>query len=175
MPDHRHRHERRRSGAALVLSTLAFVVALSSTADARRLLGSLDIRNGSLRGIDIHRSTIPLNRLQQNVRVAILRHAARGPRGATGPAGPAGAIDLGRIHVRAAASSSIASTASASRTASCATGEKAISGGLTSSQNSAPNLVESSPNAAGTGWTVTVHNASGGSVDIVPVAVCVAP
>ena len=147
-------------------------MALSSTAEARRLIGTLDIRNGSIRGVDIHRSTIPLSRLQLGVRLAILRHAARGP---AGPAGPAGAIDLGRIHTRAAASSSIASTASASRTASCATGEKAISGGLTSSQNAAPNLVESSPNAAGTGWTVTVHNASGGSVDIVPVAVCVAP
>ena len=74
-----------------------------------------------------------------------------------------------------AASSSVATNASASRTASCASGEKAISGGVTSSQNSAPNLVESSPNVAGTAWTVSVHNASSGSVDIVPVAVCVAP
>jgi hypothetical protein len=175
MPDHRHRHERRRSAAALIISTLALVVALSSTADARRLLGSLDIRDGSIRGVDIHRSTIPLNRLQANVRAAILSHSARGPRGATGPAGPAGAIDLGRIHVRSGSSSAVGNSSNASRTAACASGERAISGGVTSSQTPGPTVFESSPNAAGTGWTVSVHNTTGGSVDVVPIAVCVAP
>jgi hypothetical protein len=170
MPDTRHRNERRRIGAALVLSTLALVVALSSTAEARRLIGSFDIRDGSIRGVDIHRSTIPLDRLQRNVRVAILSHGARGP---AGPAGPTGAIDLGRIHVRQGSSASVGNTNSASRTASCASGEKAIGGGATTSQTAGANLAESSPNASDTGWTVSVHNTSGGSIDITPVAVCV--
>jgi hypothetical protein len=186
MPDQSSRRARRRPGAALVLSVLALVVALSSTAEARRLIGSADIRNGSIRGVDIHSSTIPSSKLTLGLRLAVARHVrgdrgpggprgATGAKGSTGATGPAGAIDLGHIHVRVAASSSVGNNASASRTASCASGEKAISGGLTSSQNSAPNLVESSPNAAGTAWTVSVHNVSGGSIDIVPVAVCVAP
>jgi hypothetical protein len=148
------------------------IIALSSTAEARGLIGSSDIRNGSIRGIDIHRSTIPPNRLQQGVRVAILRHGARG---ATGPAGPAGAIDLGRIHVRNGSSSPVANNSSASRTAACASGEKAIGGGATASQTPGPTIFESSPNAADAGWTVSVHNTTGGSVDVMPIAVCVAP
>jgi hypothetical protein len=169
-----------RPTPALVVACLAFAVALGGTGYSAivlpaRSVGTKQLKKGAVVAAKVKTHSL----LAINFKSGQLRPGRRGPRGAnglTGAAGPAGAIDLGRIHVRGGSSVTVGDGNSARGTASCASGEKAISGGLTSSQNSGPNLVESSPNAADTGWTVSVHNAPGAArVDSVPVAVCVAP
>ncbi len=115
-----------------VLGIVALCVSLTGTAFAAGLIGSADVRNNSLRGIDIKNKSLT----KQDFRGAV--RGARGPQGLTGPTGSAGAtgatgptgtFSTGSITTRTASTVQVAPGTVGSAAAECAPGEIAISGG----------------------------------------------
>lgn len=68
----------------------AFVLGGTSVAVAGQLIISEDIKNGTIRGIDIKDGSIPINKLRGNIRGAQGPAGTDGAPGPQGPAGPAG-------------------------------------------------------------------------------------
>src|SRR3954453_2691766 len=77
----------RRPSPAMVVAILALVAALAGTATAAGLITSADIKNKTIRGKDIHKKTIPANKLTNAARTSL--KGRRGPRGAAGANGSA--------------------------------------------------------------------------------------
>lgn len=126
------------------------------------------------------------------------RHAAshktiyvRGPRGARGPRGPRGGIGptgpQGPAGQNALANATVVSTTTAepsasttpvTLTATCPSGERAVGGGATSSDNSSSSVFidetypDSITNNVAQAWTSVVVNGSGSSVNFTVYAIC---
>lgn len=67
-----------------VIALLALCIALSGTALAASLINSADVKNNSLRGVDVRDESLTKRDFRGSVR------GRRGPRGRVGPRGPAG-------------------------------------------------------------------------------------
>lgn len=109
-----------------VLGVVALCVSLTGTAFAAGLIGSADVRNNSLKGIDIKNKSLT----QQDFRGSV--RGAQGPQGQTGPTGATGAtgsFSTGSITQRSAGTVQVAPGTVGSSAAQCQPGEIAISGG----------------------------------------------
>ena len=78
----------RRPSPAMIVAMLALIAALAGTATAASLIKSKDIKNGTIRGKDIHKKTIPASKLTKAARNSL--KGQRGPQGLRGPAGAKG-------------------------------------------------------------------------------------
>lgn len=76
---------------ANVMATLALFVALGGTSYAALKVTSRDVRDGSLRGRDIHAGSLKSKQVKDGSLLARDFKAGQLPAGAAGPAGPAGA------------------------------------------------------------------------------------
>ena len=81
---------RLRVSPAMIVAILALVAALAGTATAAVLITSKNIKNGTIRGKDIHRRTISAGKMTKGALLTL-----KGNRGPVGPRGPAGARGLG--------------------------------------------------------------------------------
>lgn len=154
---------RNLGGPALVVAVVALFVALGDGAVAA---GIVPLARHAIT------ATTATNALKLGGKTpAQVRKTLRGPAGPTGPAGPAGAAGapgsaMVTLHTQ---SFSLAVAGgdgdSASVTASCSTGQKAVGGGYTS--DSTLGLAggvlgaDSSPTTADDGWTTFVENLDG--------------
>jgi hypothetical protein len=82
---------RKRITPGAILGTIAVVLALTGSAAAGALITSGQIKDGTIRGRDIHKGTITLDRLSPGVRRAIAKAGRPGPAGLTGVKGDTGA------------------------------------------------------------------------------------
>jgi hypothetical protein len=78
----------RRPSPAMIVAMLALIAALAGTATAASLIKSKDIKNGTIRGKDIHKKTIPASKLTKAARNSL--KGQRGPQGAKGNTGAKG-------------------------------------------------------------------------------------
>lgn len=185
---------------ANVTATLALVIALSGTSYAALTVTSKNVRNGTIRGIDVASNTI----MSKNVRNRTIRGAdvanntitsgkvrngsllARDfkagelPAGATGPQGPPGANAATNVVVREAFTGAIPAGESAAVSVPCAANERAQSGGVYSSATvftvlvSAPTTTPG-PGATPTGWRVEARNVAGAPNALFAYAICAGP
>ena len=84
---------RKRLSPGVILGVFAVVLACTGSAAAGSLITSGKIKDGTIRGRDIHKGTITSDRLSSGVRRALKKAGtpgATGPKGDKGDAGPAG-------------------------------------------------------------------------------------
>src|SRR5690242_12181975 len=85
---------RKRLSPGVILGVIAVVFACTGTAVAGSLITSGQIKDGTIRGRDIHKGTITSDRLSTGLRHELNTAGTAGPKGdkgdtgATGPAGP---------------------------------------------------------------------------------------
>lgn len=183
---------------ANVTATLALLIALSGTSYAALTVTSKNIRNGTIRGIDVASNTVTSknirNRTIRGVDLAnntitsgkvrngslLARDFKAGelPAGATGPQGPPGANATTNVVIRDAFTLGVPAGAEAGVNVPCAAGEKAFSGGLygpgftisVSEPTNAP-ATGSPP----TGWRVVATNTSSVANPLHAWAICAGP
>ena len=186
---------------ANVTATLALLIALSGTTYAAVKVTGRDIRNGTIRGVDIANGTITSSKLRDRaikgidlasntITSAKVRDesllirdfkAGQVPAGTTGPQGAPGINAATSLLVREALSPGlIAAGDAATVTVACAAGEKAVSGGATS-PSTVFDVRSSRPvGAAGagdipTGWRVEAVNVAGAPNTLQVFAICAGP
>ena len=81
---------RKRLSPGVILGVFAVVLACTGTAAATSLITSSQIKDGTIRGRDIHKGTITNDRLSAGVRRELKKAGTPGPKGDTGATGPAG-------------------------------------------------------------------------------------
>jgi hypothetical protein len=81
---------RKHISPGLVLGIVAVVIATTGSATAASLITSSKIKNGTIRGKDIHKRTITMDRLSHSVQQAIRKAGKPGPAGAKGDKGDKG-------------------------------------------------------------------------------------
>ncbi|MDP8909132.1 MAG: hypothetical protein M3N47_08460 [Chloroflexota bacterium] len=182
---------------ANVTATLALVIALSGTSYAAITVTSKDIRNGTIRGIDVASDTITSknvrNRTIGGADVAnntitsgkirngslLARDFKRGelPAGATGPQGPRGGNGATNVVIRDAFTLGVPAGQEAGVNVPCGAGEKALSGGIYG-PGFAVSMSEPQAPATGTppvGWRVVATNTSSAANPLHAWAICAAP
>ncbi len=180
---------------ANVMSTLAVFLALGGTGYAALTITGKNVKDGSLTGRDIRSSSVSARHVKDGSLLASdFKPAqlpagpagargpmgAQGPPGQRGPSGPAGAPAATNVTVRSA---SATGKGSATATASCAPGERAVSGGFdiggwgatVSPFRSAP--VPNETGATPTGWQATMLNQTSvsASTGVTTYVVCASP
>jgi hypothetical protein len=161
---------RRRPSAALVIASLALIVALGGTSYAalklppnsigakqlkKNAVSSAKVKNGSLLRKDFRNGQIP--------------QGPQGPQGLPGQKGDPGASGATNVTVRLGAASTRDSTAE------CNPGERAVGGGGFSSDGL---LYDSSPSATGgtpTDWNASAEQADGSDATVQAYVICAAP
>ena len=136
-----------------LIAIVAVLAMASGAAAARVLITSKDIKNGTIRPVDLSAAAKKTMRGKQGIRGA---RGARGPtgiRGFQGTPGPPGFTDvLPNDNL-----GSISANASGTVSAVCIGGYKAVGGGFEATD---PNLsvYSSKPSASGFGWDVSARN-----------------
>lgn len=179
---------------ANVTATLALVIALGGTSYAaisitgknirNNTITSADIRNGTIRGADVAASSITSGKIRNGNLLARDFKAGQLPAGAPGPQGAQGPTGVTNVVARYAYSQGpVPANQRVAVTAACAPGEKAVSGGASTSSD-AFRVRESKPtgglaNADGgtttTGWRVEADNVSGVDNPLAVFVVCAGP
>jgi len=186
---------------ANVTATLALLVAMSGTTYAAVAVTGRDIRNGTIRGVDIAKGTITSSKLRDRtikgidvanntitsakIRDASLMirdfKAGQVPVGPAGPQGVPGINAASSVLVREALSPGlVAAGDTAAVSVACAAGEKAVSGGTTS-PSTVFDVRSSRPvGAAGAGeipvgWRVEAVNIAGAPNTLQVFAICAGP
>src|SRR4051812_13307348 len=78
---------RKRLSPGVILGVFAVVIACTGSATAGSLITSGKIKDGSIRGRDIKKSTITRDRLSSDVRKSLAKAGKPGPKGDTGAPG----------------------------------------------------------------------------------------
>ena len=186
---------------ANITATLALLVALSGSAYAAVAVTGRDIRNGTIRGVDMAKGTITSSKLRdrtvRGIDVAnntitsgkirdaslLIRDFKAGqlPAGPTGPPGVPGINAASSVLIRGAQSPGlIAAGDTATVAVACAGGEKAIAGGVTSPSNTFDVRSSTPVGAAGAGeipvgWRVEAVNIAGAPNTLQVFAICAGP
>lgn len=183
---------------ANVTATIALVIALGGTSYAAITITSTNIRNGTIRGIDVANNTITStkirNRTIRGVDVAsntitsgkirngslLARDFKTGqlPAGATGPQGPPGASAATNVVVRDAFALAVPAGAKADVSVPCAAGEKAFNGGIFGPGfvlNQSEPIQLPATGAPPTGWRVVGTNNTGLANPLHAFAICAGP
>jgi Collagen triple helix repeat (20 copies) len=167
-----------RPSAAMVVALVALFVALSGGAYAtsQALIGSPQIKNGSIQLVDMSakaKRALKGQRGPRGARGATGTNGLPGPQGAQGPQGPAGAtgaqgaagangtFDPAKVTVREGPTTAIPADDTSTLTAECLSGETAISGGWSSEVGVA---FSETVNPAKTSYSVLIDNTGTGTV-----------
>lgn len=166
----------RRPAPAMVIATVALFVALGGTAvAARSLITSRDIKNGTIRLVDIAPATKKALRGQIGPQGPAGPTGAQGAQGRVGPTGPAGAPGaFAPSKISYVVAPTLIGPRGGTATASCPAGAKVVGGGYTSTPSPGATIASSRATSDGSGWAVTATN-SGGPFSFSAVAVCAAP
>lgn len=155
---------------AMVVSLIALLMAMTGTATAAGILiGSAQIKDRSIRLVDLNRSTVTALR---GARGKQGPQGPAGPAGSPGPSGPAGGFDPSKVSYVTGPTVSVPGGQIGGASASCPAGTKVIGGGFFVNLT---NVGGSTNNIAGTSWVVGMINRNLVPVDINATAVCVAP
>jgi hypothetical protein len=172
------------------ISAIALCLAVGGTAVAANTIGSGDVINNSLRGIDVKNKSLTKKDFKGSVRGP---RGPRGPRGATGArgaTGPAGVAGASNVVVRTGTGQSFSGANPGNVSASCNPGERAVGGGVNVTGEADGNatgdafVVESFPRTGGlastpgstpTGWYTAVSKQLAGTDTATPYVVCVSP
>jgi len=159
------RSVRERLTYSNVMATTAVFVALGGTSYAaitlpRNSVGSNQIRNESVRSIDVRDRTLGVRDLSTQARTSL-----KGQRGERGPQGPAGEVRTvnGQVIVKTNVtykgdSANVAADSTSQLTVQCDSGRKVIGGGFRKDGGTDIGLRESYPSNNNTAWTVFVGN-----------------
>src|SRR5262245_58196454 len=169
---------RRRPSPALVVASLALLVALSDVslaapvrAAAGLVITGKQVKNESLTGVDIHNGTITgldirkATRLKTHFKAGQIPAGPPGPKGDKGDKGDPGAAAATTVTPRLQGGPAAGPGATSTATASCNAGERAIAGGNSYSRvpPGTPQVQASfSIGSPPSGWRVLVQNAGGG-------------
>jgi hypothetical protein len=157
----------RRPSAALVISTVALIVALGGTSYAaftlpKNSVGTKQIRKSAVTGKKIAKNAVTSVKVKDGSLLAVdfkagqLPAGPRGPKGNPGPQGPAGISGLQTV---SSSPVDLSSNAQNGTAANCPAGKEAISGGWDSSGGTFE-VRRSEPTASNAGWQVIVDNNS---------------
>jgi hypothetical protein len=168
-------HHRRPNAATIIIAGLVLVLALCGTATAAKLITSKDIKNGTIKTVDLSKSAKKALRGPRGKQGPVGPQGALGPQGPQGAQGPAGPSTLSGI---TAWDASVVVTAGGSDggTVMCDPGQRVISGGWWFTEDSAPNanMLSDVANDDRTGWIVWVDNTLGSTaVELNGEALCV--
>jgi hypothetical protein len=143
------------SRRVLTLAAIVAVLSIASGAAATRvLITSKDIKNGTIRPVDLSAAAKKTMRGKQGIRGLRGAQGPTGPRGFQGNPGPPGFSDvLPNDEV-----GSISPNASGTVSAVCIGGYKAVGGGFEATDPSL-SVYASKPSASGFGWDVSARNA----------------
>ena len=153
-----------------VLILLAMVAVLSTASGAaatRVLITSKDIKNGTIRPVDLSAAAKRTMRGKQGIRGLRGIQGPIGPRGLQGNPGPPGFSGvLPNDNVGA-----ISPNSSGTVSADCISGYKAVGGGFEATD---PNLTvyASKPSASGFGWDLSARNAGSSSLALWAYVLC---
>ena len=117
------------AAAALAAVVVAITATDAPRAAISQLIGSAQIRNGSIQVVDLSPRARRALRGQRGPRGFAGEPGAQGPAGVAGPAGPAGAPGLANVEIVFANNATHANTALA-LDATCPTGKRVIAGGF---------------------------------------------
>ena len=168
----------RLASPGTMLGMLALCVALSGTALAAATIGSSDVINNSLRGIDVK---------DKSLTKRDFRGSVRGPRGLRGPRGATGAAGATSVVTRVGTPTQINGGGNyGSATVQCNQGERATGGGLRVAEfhglpvtggDGQMNESHPLPEAAGstpTGWEVQ-YTSGTITVNVAAYVICASP
>jgi|SRR5262245_2244114 len=147
------------SRRVLILLAIIAVLSMASGAAATRvLITSKDIKNGTIRPVDLSAAAKRTMRGKQGIRGLRGTKGPTGPRGFQGNPGPPGFSGVLPNDNLGAISPNSSGTVSAE----CISGYKAVGGGFEATD---PNLTvyASKPSASGFGWDVSARNSGGSS------------
>jgi hypothetical protein len=173
----------RRPSPALVVSTIALIVAVGGTSYAafklpKNAVGTKQIKNGAVTGAKVANGTLTGAKIKLStlgtVPAATNAANAATATSATNATNATTAAKLGQLFYRSAVLA-VPTGARATGQAACGAGTLAVGGGVTSPDESTygPDyLVDSHPTAGGAGWEVTVENESATSVNETVWVVC---
>ena len=155
----------------IALSVVALVLGVAGTASAALLVGSKQIKDGSLKGRDLELGTIRGSDVRdhslQPQDFSVLPKGSTGPDGNTGARGIAGSPGVSFSNQRVTVPGS--STATFGLT--CPSSQKAVFGG--SDFLSSMDLLQSAPEVDGSAWVVVLRNRRASEDAISVFAVCV--
>jgi hypothetical protein len=160
--------QRSAAGAALVAVLIALVVGFMGSSTAAVLIGSRQIKDGSIRSVDVHNGTVRgVDVRDHSVTAAdVLGGVLQGPQGPDGTVpgdpGPPGSAALQyAIEARTIVKDQILVW-----DVPCQAGLTAIGGGVSTTNPGLGRMVRSTPDPDGTGWQVGIAHDSGVDEDI---------
>ena len=154
----------------LILLAIVAVLSMASGAAATRvLITSRDIKNGTIRPIDLSPAAKRTMRGKQGIQGIRGKRGPIGPRGLQGNQGIPGFTDVLPNDNLGAISPDSSGTVSAV----CSSGYKAVGGGFEATD---PNLsvYSSKPSASGFGWDVSARNSGSSAVALWAYVLCAA-
>ena len=145
-----------------VLAIAAAVALSAGAAEAVSQITSAQIKNRTIRAVDLHPSTVKYLRGQRG---------PAGPAGSLGPTGPAGGFDPSKISYVQGPTTTIPGSGAATLRAACPAGTKVIGGGYIGATLTAGDVPLASTNE----WAAVVGNLSTTATTGYAVAICAAP
>ena len=158
------------SRRVLILLAIVAVLSMASGAAATRvLITSKDIKNGTIRPIDLSPAAKRTMRGKQGIQGIRGKQGPIGPRGLQGNQGLPGFTDVLPNDNLGAISANSSGTVSAV----CSSGYKAVGGGFEATDPSL-SVYSSKPSASGFGWDVSARNSGGSSAALWAYVLCAA-
>ena len=168
------------------ISVIALCLAAGGTAVAAATIDSGDVRNNSLRGVDVKNKSLTKKDFKGSVRGPRGLRGPRGFRGAQGPKGATGTAGATNVAIRAGTSATFSTATPGAFKAECQPGERAVGGGVDVSGESDTAPTGSSivtetfptpktPGATPTGWQTSVTKQGAGTDTATGYVVCVSP
>jgi hypothetical protein len=163
---HRLRH-RSVAGVVVVLVVAALGVGFVGSSTAAVLIGSRQIKDGSIRSVDVHNGSVRGVDVRDHsvTAVDVLGGVLQGPQGPDGPAGapgPPGNADLQYQIVP----KTIPLNQTVLWQVPCPGGLTAIGGGVSTTNPGIGRMVRSAPTSDGSAWLVGIAHDSGVNEDI---------
>jgi hypothetical protein len=169
-----------------LIAVVALVAALGGTALAAARITGREVQDSSLTGRDVRNHSLTKKDIKGKLRGPRGPAGTNGSAGATGPTGPGGTPGATNVTIRVGNPVSFSAANPGNLSASCANGERAVSGGVNvagetdGNVTGAARMVESYPTpatagATPTGWAVAVTLDVPGTDSASAYVVCASP
>jgi hypothetical protein len=158
---------------ALIAAVVAAIVAAASSTAATIVVTSKNIKNGTIKTIDISASAKRALKGARGARGPRGFAGARGSQGVQGPPGPQGLQGIQRL-VPVSATKAVAPPNVDTVVATCPSGMVTVSGGFTLSPNAGTSGMPTVLNSASvtTGWSVTIDASESDGANVTSTAYC---